>query len=75
MKRQLMVGLFLLGLVATGSILANRHNAGAASGKPVIADGGAPMPPWPHKVQLLVADGGAPMPPWPHSASPSKQSA
>ena len=29
-----------------------------------MADGGAPMPPWPPQTQL-VADGGAPMPPWP----------
>jgi hypothetical protein len=32
-----------------------------------VADGGAPMPPWP-KPPLkprLLADGGAPMPPWP----------
>lgn len=29
-----------------------------------MADGGAPMPPWPPKTQL-IADGGAPTPPWP----------
>ncbi|HEV2223773.1 MAG TPA: hypothetical protein VGR84_12300 [Candidatus Acidoferrales bacterium] len=33
---------------------------------PLLADGGAPMPPWPPSNSLL-ADGGAPMPPWPPS--------
>jgi hypothetical protein len=32
-----------------------------------VADGGAPMPPWPKPAlkPSLLADGGAPMPPWP----------
>jgi len=34
----------------------------------LLADGGAPMPPWPSSGNALLADGGAPMPPWPPSA-------
>ena len=34
----------------------------------LLADGGAPMPPWPPNNPLL-ADGGAPMPPWPPNNS------
>jgi len=33
----------------------------------LLADGGAPMPPWPSSGNALLADGGAPMPPWPSS--------
>ena len=33
----------------------------------LVADGGAPMPPWPPSNSLL-ADGGAPMPPWPQAS-------
>ncbi|MHB8617651.1 MAG: hypothetical protein ACYC93_16475 [Candidatus Acidiferrales bacterium] len=33
----------------------------------LLADGGAPMPPWP-STNPLLADGGAPMPPWPSTA-------
>jgi len=34
---------------------------------PQVADGGAPVPPYPHKLysKALIADGGAPVPPYP----------
>ena len=35
----------------------------------LVADGGAPMPPWPGSGTSLLADGGAPMPPWPGSGT------
>jgi hypothetical protein len=40
-----------------------------------VADGGAPMPPWPPNQTsktTLIADGGAPMPPWPTAPSPNR---
>jgi hypothetical protein len=53
--------------VAALTLVMYRAGASSVNLKPNsqwMADGGAPMPPWPPKPQL-VADGGAPMPPWP----------
>jgi hypothetical protein len=53
MKRQLVLGLFVLGLVAAGSILASQRR--------LVGDGNPPPPPSP----WLVADGNPPPPPKP----------
>jgi hypothetical protein len=53
--------------VAALSFVTHRASASSVNRKmnlPWMADGGAPTPPWPPKIQL-IADGGAPTPPWP----------
>jgi len=73
MKKQLVLGLFVLGLVVAGSIVANRHNAGASVNqiRPAVMADGEPPPPPPlpplqcdlQKTPWLVADGEPPPPP------------
>jgi hypothetical protein len=53
--------------VAALSLVTYRAGASAVHSKvncQLLADGGAPTPPWPPSTQLLT-DGGAPTPPWP----------
>jgi hypothetical protein len=49
----------------------------ATSSNIVIADGGAPVPPYPKppvasNTNIVIADGGAPVPPYPPTATKSK---
>src|SRR5579885_3592877 len=71
MKRTLYISaLNLCCVVLLSYSLAIQHRSTPAPPRPkpqLVADGGAPTPPWPHLrgVETLVADGGAPTPPWP----------
>ncbi len=71
MKRMLtLVVLTMCSVVAIATLGTNSGNQGCGLLRQcwvsphLLADGGAPAPPWPSG-GILVADGGEPAPPWP----------